>query len=123
MTLKDAESLMAEFERLLIQMEQTEDDASIPALADFPSLARLDSKNDYFWDPRVTWVSDSGKIRCRPVENDNYDVSIVINSPRTAEQKTYENYFGPILFIPRGGARFIMGKIRENLQRYYNNTD
>jgi len=122
LSLKDGETLMAEFARLLKEMEETPDGTTIPTLAN-KKLPTTDHKSNEFWDPSVTWTSESGKIRCRPVENGEHEFSIVINQPRTEDQPCYDNYLGPTLYFPRGGARAIMTKINTNLKRYANNVD
>ena len=123
-SLKDGEALMGEFARLLKEMEETEDGDTIPTLAKREDEYLCDDhKSDDFWDPVVTWVSESGMIRCRPIENQNNEFSIVINQPRKEDQQSYAGYLGPTLFLPRGGARMFMNRINTNLKRYSANTD
>ena len=126
MTIPDAEGLCLQAEKILAEMEATEDGVSIPSLKPFPLEARVGHQDSRFWgktleEKGLIWSSDSGNIRCRPVENAMFEASLVVNSPRS--DPNLKNWNGPTLFFPMAGIRHVFGKIRANLIRYNNNSD
>jgi len=123
---KDMDELAVQVDKILKEVNETEYNKSIPSLLALGKNARLGHKEAEFWK-HGTWTSTSGSdgtggIRCRAVENSSFAVSLVVNTPRTSTAYG-AGYIGPILTFQVGTLRALFPKIRENLQRFYNNTD
>lgn len=121
MSLNDAKEMCGWAKEIIEQVDTTDPEKSIPLLVALKDKARMGNKDKDFWN-FGTLTSESEEVRCRPVEDSNKGVSLVVNTPRL-NTRLGEKYIGPIFTFPLGALRSIFAKLGENINRYYTNSD